>query len=128
MSIQDRYPNADILSQRGHWDDATRRVVMDRVHNVPDFKYFDEHQRATLGALCERVIPQGHRPPGRRIPLAPWIDARCAGSHTDGFQLDSMPANPQAWTWGLLGLDQTAAALVEDGARFAAVDASRQDA
>jgi hypothetical protein len=55
--IRNRYPDADILAQRGHWDDATRRVVLDRVHNVPPFRHFRPHQQATLEALCARVIP-----------------------------------------------------------------------
>lgn len=126
MAIRDLYPDADILSQRGHWDDATRRVVLDRVHNVPDFHYFGEHQRATLEALCARVIPQTHRPPGRRVPLAPWIDARCHHQKEDGFRYDNMPPNEVAWVWGLEGIDQTAGILF--GARFADLSEENQDA
>jgi len=128
MSIRNRYPDADSLSQRGHWDVATRRVVLDRVHNVPEFQYFDERQRATLEALCARVMPQQHRPPERRIPLAPWIDARCASGHTDGFLLDSMPKHPEAWTLGLLGLDQSTCALSGEDLRFADLEPAQQDA
>jgi Gluconate 2-dehydrogenase subunit 3 len=127
VSVGERYPGADVLRQRGHWDDATRRVVMDRVHNTPGYRYFDDHQRATLEALCGRVIPQTHRPPERRVPLAPWIDARCVGHHSDGFRLDDMPPNEQAWEWGLAGLDQTAQALFGEGARFKDLDGARQD-
>jgi hypothetical protein len=123
--LRDRYPDSDILAQRGHWDDATRRVVLDRVHNVPAFRYFDLSQRATLEALCARVVPQAHRPPERRVPIAPWIDARCHDSADDGFRFDDMPPNEVAWEWGLAGLDQTAAALF--GARFAELAAERQD-
>ena len=67
--LRDRYPDSDILGQRGHWDDATRRVVLDRVYNVPPFRFFEEHERATLEALCARVIPQAHRPPDRPVRL-----------------------------------------------------------
>lgn len=128
MSLREHYPKADVLAQRGHWDDATRRVVMDRVHNTPEFRYFDQQQRATLEALCRRVVPQTHRPADSQVPLAPWIDARCQGGHSDGFQFDDMPPNPQAWSWGLAGLDQTAAALFGEGGRFADLEAARQDA
>ena len=127
MSLRERYPGADILGQRGHWDDATRRVVLDRVHNTPEFRFFDDHQRATLQALCARVIPQTHRPPERRVPLAQWIDARCAGGHGDGFRFEDMPSNEQAWAWGLDGLDQTARALLGEHACFKDLDGSRQD-
>jgi hypothetical protein len=123
--IRDRYPDADILAQRGHWDDATRRVILDRVHNVPPFRRFGEQQRATLEALCARVIPQAHRPPGHRVPIAPWIDQYCSQGTVEGFRFDDMPPNPVAWDWGLDGLDQTAQALC--GADFANLDGARQD-
>ncbi len=125
MAIQDRYPDANILAQRGHWDEATRQVVMDRVHNVPSFSHFDSHQQASLEALCARVIPQAHRPSDRRVPIAPWIDQGCDRRALDGFRFDDMPPNPTAWDWGLLGLDQTAQALF--GAQFVDLDGERQD-
>ena len=123
--LRDRYPGSDILSQRGHWDDATRRVVLDRVHNVPPYRYFGPHQRATLEALCARVIPQDHRTPDRQVPLAPWIDARCHSRAEDGFRFDNMPPNNVAWDWGLEGLDQTARELF--GCRFVDLEGDRQD-
>lgn len=113
MPIRNRYPTADILAQRGHWDDATRDVVLDRVYNVPTFRFFAEpRQRATLVALCDRVVPQAHRPPDRRIPIAPWIDQRCWLKQIDGFRFDDMPPNHEAWLLGLAGLDDTATALL----------------
>jgi hypothetical protein len=111
MALSDRYPGADILAQRGHWDDATRRVILDRVHHVPECRYFDAARRATLEALCARIVPQDYRPPDRRIPLAPWIDARCHLRAEDGFRYDDMPPNEVAWDWGLEGLDQTSRIL-----------------
>ncbi len=123
--IENRYPTADVLAQRGHWDEATRRVVLDRVHNVPEFRFFDAHERATLEALCARVTPQEHRPADRRIAIAPWIDQRCARGFADGFRFDDMPPNEHAWRWGLQGLDQTSQAMF--GSAFADLAAERQD-
>lgn len=123
--IRDRYPRADALSQRSHWDEATRQVVLDRVHNVPTFTYFAGRARATLEALCDRVIPQDHRPAERRVPLAPWIDHLCQQG-AEVFRFEDMPANPIAWEWGLDGLDQIAQALFETS--FAELDAERQAA
>jgi hypothetical protein len=125
MALRDRYPAADVLAQRGHWDEATRRVVLDRVHNVPRFRFFGEHERATLEALCARVVPQEHRPPGRRVPIAPWLDLLCRNDQHDGFRFDDMPGNATAWRWGLEGLDQTAAALLDRA--FAACGSASQD-
>lgn len=126
MALRDRYPAADILAQRGHWDEATRRVILDRVHNVPAYRYFDLSQRAILEALCARVIPQDHRPAARRVPLAPWIDARCHQRVEDGFRFDDMPSNEVAWIWGLEGLDQTSRALIGGG--FVEIGGGDQDA
>jgi hypothetical protein len=124
--LRNRYPRANVLAQRGHWDEATRRVVLDRVYNVPHFRFFNAHQRATLEALCARVVPQSHRSADRQIPIAPWIDQRCAHRVIDGFRFEDMPPIDVAWTWALEGLDQTAQALF--GARFIDLDGSGQDA
>lgn len=125
MTIQDRYPGANVLRQRGHWDEATRRVVLDRVHNVPPFRHFSQHQRTTLEALCARIIPQSHRPPERRVPIAPWIDQGCGIDVLEGYRFEDMPPNVTAWHWGLDGLDQTAQAKF--GAQFFDLDGVRQD-
>jgi hypothetical protein len=126
MPLHERYPTADVLAQRGHWDDATREVILDRVHNVPAYTYFDAQQRATLEALCAQVLPQGHRLVNRRVPIAPWIDQRCQGGHGDGFRFDDMPPDDVAWTLGLEGLDQTTRALYESPAHFSELDDARQ--
>ncbi len=123
--IKDLYPDADVLAQRGHWDEATRRVIMDRVHNVPPFRYFDDHRRATLEALCARVIPQTHRPPDKRVPIAPWIDQHCYHHVISGFRFDNMPPDEIAWELGLKGLDEASQSLL--GGRFIDLDDEKQD-
>lgn len=125
MSLRERYPGADILAQRGHWDDATRQVVLDRVHNRPRYTFFDPQQRSTLEALCARVVPQTHRPAARSVPIAPWIDQRCARGAHEGFQFEDMPSDAEAWTRGLEGLDQTAREVLR--ADFVQLDAAGQD-
>jgi hypothetical protein len=124
--IGDRYPDADVLAQRGHWDEATRKVVLDRVHNVPPFRFFSEHERDLLEAVCERVIPQEHRPADRRVPIAPWIDQRCAHHATDGYRYDDMPADEIAWRRGLAGIDEAAQELFGHG--FTELSGGEQDA
>jgi hypothetical protein len=84
---------------------------MDRVHNVPPFQFFDEHERDVLEAVCARVIPQEHRPAHRRVPIAPWIDQRCASQAHDGFRFEDMPRDEDAWQIGLSGIDETAHSL-----------------
>lgn len=125
MAANERYPTANILGQRGHWDEATRAVVLDRVFNVPPFRFFGPTQQDALTALCARIVPQDHRSSERRIPIAQWIDARCFNQANDGFRFDDMPPNATAWTWGLEGLDQTATAL--KGRNFADLGSDHQD-
>ena len=122
---RDRYPDADILAQRGHWDDATRKVILDRVHNVPGFHFFDEHEVQVLIALCDRVIPQSHRAPGKRVPIAPWIDQRCQIRADTGTRFDDMPANETAWRLGLRGIDETSRIMFGD--TFDDIPAEHQD-
>lgn len=120
-----RYPAADVLAQRGHWDAATRAVVLDRVHNVPEFRYFDGHAQATLEALCARIIPQDDRPIAQRIPVAPWIDERCFGEASVGFRYEDMPDDATAWVLGLTGLDDAAQSIA--GAPFSSLSSIEQD-
>jgi hypothetical protein len=123
--IGNRYPAADVLAQRGRWDAATRAVVLDRVHNVPEFRYFDGHARVTLEALCARIIPQDHRPIEDRVPIAPWIDERCAGEASVGFRFEDMPDDATAWVLGLTGLDDAAQSIA--GAPFCSLSSVEQD-
>jgi hypothetical protein len=123
--IRDRYPDADVLAQRGYWDKATREVILDRFHNVPGFHFFNEHEVQVLLAICERVMPQSHRPASKRVPIAPWIDQRCQDGAIDGFRFDNMPPNEIAWRWGLHGIDQTAQIMFH--ATFDKLSAERQD-
>lgn len=125
MPIRNRYPRYNTLEQRGHWDQATRKVVLDRVHNTPVFRHFADHPRATLEALCGRVIPQSWKPAGRRVPIAPWIDHKCVERAGEGFRFDDMPDYAVAWDWGLIGLDETATALFHSN--FVSLDGERQD-
>jgi hypothetical protein len=121
--IRNRYPQANALSQRRHWDDTTRRVVLDRVYNIPAFKHFAGRDRATLEVLCAHVIPQDHRPTERRVPLAPWIDDLCE-QHVEAFRFDDMPPNHVAWEWGLEGIEQTAQLIF--GRSFVDLDPEQQ--
>jgi hypothetical protein len=122
---EERYPGYRVLSQKGHWDETTRKIVLDRVHNVPGYKHFDSQQQRTLEALCERVMPQASKPQDRRIPIGPWIDQIFGQEVVEGYRFDDMPPVGIAWKWGLEGLDQTAQIVF--GGSFAGLDGARQD-
>jgi hypothetical protein len=101
------YPGYDVLEQRGHWDEATRQVVLDRMHNIPTIKYFTLTEVEILQAVCDRVMPQDDRPKDQRIAIVPWIDQRCHFHLSDGTRFEEMPPDEIAWRWGLEGIDQT---------------------
>ena len=100
-----RYPDFDVLGQADHWDEVTRRVVLDRVDNVPPFRFFSAQEVATLAAFCDVVLAQDAEP---RIPVLAYVDEKLASGVGDGYQYYDLP--PDGDTWRLLarGLDEEA--------------------
>src|SRR5438876_894465 len=74
-----RYPDYDVLEQADHWDEVTRKVVLDRVENVPPIRFFEPREVRTLEAFCDVVVHQDSEP---RIPVLNYVDAKLArGEH-----------------------------------------------
>ena len=61
-------PDYDVLAETGHWDEVTRRVVLDRVENVPPIRFFDAAEaRHAEGVLRRRDgAGRGAAHPGAR--------------------------------------------------------------
>jgi hypothetical protein len=112
----ERFPGFDVLSQQRHWDPVTAGVVLERISNVRDFRFFTPDEQAVATVLCDRLLDQGG---DDRIPIAAMIDARLAESETDGWRYADMPEDGQAWR-------DTLAALRADG--FAGAGEKEQDA
>jgi len=102
-----RYPDWDVLSQAGHWDEVTRKVVMERVENVPPFRFFNEEEQRTLKAFCDTVTAQDREP---RIPVLSMVDAKLHAGQLDGYQFAGMPDDRDVWRIVARKLDQDAAA------------------
>jgi hypothetical protein len=102
-----RYPDWDVLSQAGHWDEVTRRVVVDRVENVPPITFFDEREARTLKAFCDVVTAQDSEP---RIPVLSYIDEKLAKGERDGWQYYDLPDDDEVWRRVARGLDGEARA------------------
>jgi hypothetical protein len=68
--MRGRYPDFDVLEQAGHWDEATREVVLGRIERPP-VRFFSEREAATLGALCDVLTAQDREP---RIPVINYVD------------------------------------------------------
>ena len=116
-----RYPDYDVLSQTGHWDDQTRRVVLDRVENVPPIRFFTETESATLAAFCDVATAQDAEP---RIPVLRYIDEKLFLGKRDGRQYSDLPDDDEVWRRVARGLDDEARALTF--ASFAAAPVEAQ--
>jgi hypothetical protein len=100
-----RYPEYDVLEEQDHWDETTRQVIVDRVENVPPFRFFDERERETVKAFCDTVTAQ-HKEP--RIPVAAYVDQKLAEGELDGYQYFDLPDDRDAWRIVVRGLDREA--------------------
>lgn len=119
------YPGFSTLAQQAFWDDATRRVVLDRVANIPPFRFFSPEEARLLEALCSRLLPQDDRDAARRIPLAPRIDERLHAGRIDGYRYDDMLPDGEAYRLGLRGVQEIAETLT--GKRFEQLGLLDQD-
>jgi hypothetical protein len=105
------------------WDEKTRRLIIDRVQNVPSYRFFSAEQAQLLEALCDCLLPQNDRTEAQRIPIAPWIDEGLYNGRGLGYRYENMPEDREAYRMGLQGFDQTAHSLF----RSAFVDLERAD-
>jgi hypothetical protein len=100
-----RYPDYDVLDQAGHWDEGTRRVVLDRVENVPRRAFFTAEEEETLRAFCDIVTAQDEEP---RIPVLAYVDEKLASGIGDGWQYYDLPEDGEVWRRAARGLDDEA--------------------
>ena len=107
----ERYPGFDVLRQQDYWDEATRRLVLDRLHNIPPIRFFSPQEVETLQAVVDALMPQDDRTPERRIPIVPFIDDEQFRGENPGYRYEDMPDYRTAWRWGLEGINQTSEQL-----------------
>jgi hypothetical protein len=102
------YPGFSTLAQQRFWDEATRMVVLDRVRNPPDLRFFTSDEARLLRAVIDRVLPQDDRDEAHRIPIINTIDARLASGRIDGYRYADMPPDGVAHRLGLQAIDTIA--------------------
>jgi hypothetical protein len=100
-----RYPEFDVLEDTSHWDEVTRRVVLDRVDNVPPIRFFTPGEADTLKAFCDIATAQDEEP---RIPVLSYIDEKLQGGVGDGWQYFDLPGDGETWRVAARGLDEAA--------------------
>jgi hypothetical protein len=122
-----RYPEHDVLAQADHWDEVTRAMVLARVDDVPEIRFFSARETATLNLLTDMLTAQDSEP---RIPVINFVDDKYARGESDGYQYDDMPDDDEAWRLVARGLDEQAAqrasvesfTVAEAGVRLAIVN------
>jgi hypothetical protein len=118
-----RYRGYDVLDEADHWDEVTRRLVFDRVENVPPIRFFTAAEAQTLGAFCDLLLAQDAEP---RIPVLNMVDAKLFAGELDGFRYADMPDDRETWRRVALGLDAAARQRAEVGFAEASADTQNQ--
>jgi hypothetical protein len=103
--LHGRYPDYNVLDEVEHWDEVTRRVVLDRVDHVPPIRFFTADEARTLGVFCDLVLAQDREP---KIPVLNMVDAKLFAGKLDGFRFDGMPDDRETWRRVAVGLDAAA--------------------
>ncbi len=101
-----RYPDFDVLAEAEHWDELTRRVILERVETVPPIRFFTPEEARALRRFCDIVMAQ-HREP--RIPVLEMVDRKLYDGKLDGFRYADMPDDRETWRRVATGLDEAAA-------------------
>jgi len=122
-----RYPQHDVMAEADAWDEPTRRLLRDRVDDVPPRRFFTEDEERTLERFCDDVMAQDSEP---RIPVLRFIDEKLHDGRLDGFQYADMPDDRDTWRLVAAGLDEAARAAgaasyaeADDGRRVDILDA-----
>jgi hypothetical protein len=100
-----RYPDYNVLDEAHHWDETTRRVVLERVEQTPPLRFFTRDEAATLGLFCDLVMDQTREP---KIPVLNMVDAKLFAGELDGFVFAGMPDDRETWRQVARGLDAAA--------------------
>ncbi len=120
------YPGYDVLAKREglSWNDATRRVIAERLAVVNTPTYFNVEEWQTLEVLCRRILPQ---PNGRpEVPIAGYVDRDMLEHGDSGTRIEPMPYDGEAWKRALAALD--AEALAAHHVKFRDLTADSADA
>ncbi len=119
------YPGFHTLDQQSYWDEATRKVVLNRVNNIPAIRFFRSEQARLMEAVCARILPQDDRDHAHHIPIVPWIDERLFADRHDGYRFEDMPPDQQAYELGLQAIEEIAHHL--HGRSFCDIGTGSQD-
>lgn len=102
------YPGFHTLGQQAFWDEATRRVVLARVEQVPPIRFFTPTEARLMQAVCARLLPQDDRDEAHQIPVLNSIDERLYNRRIQGYRFEDMPPDREAHRLGLQAIEAIA--------------------
>lgn len=102
------YPGFHTLDQQKFWDEATRNVILQRMHEVPPIRFFTPEEARLMQAVCDRILPQDDRDDEHKIPLVNFIDDRLYHGRSDGYRFEHMPPDDEAHRLGLQAIEAIA--------------------
>lgn len=102
------YPDYRCMSQKAFWDEATRKLVISRIENVPPIRFFTPEESEVMAAVCGRILPQEDRDEQHKIPVLNAIDSRLFENRLDGYRYENMPPDQEAYRLGLKAIAEIA--------------------
>ncbi len=104
------YPGYDVLKKwdTPSWNEATRRVVADRLDNVPPRRFLGEAEHQLLREVVDTILPQPERAGKDRIPVEAFIDEMLHANRPSGTRYADAPPMREAWRRGLAAIDREA--------------------
>ena len=100
-----RYPDYDVLEQQSHWDEVTRKLILDRVNDVPEIRVFEQAELETLTVFADLFLAQDSEP---RIEVMAYVDEKLFLGKLDGYQYFDLPDDREVWHVVARGLDEEA--------------------
>lgn len=119
------YRGLNTLAQKPFWDEATRKLVKDRVGKSEPIRFFTQQQADFWSIVFDHLIPQTDRTPDRRIPILPVVDKRLYFNQTNGYRFADMPHDRDAYLLGAEAIDEEA--RHQCGADFSPLPHLQQD-
>lgn len=119
------YPGFSTLAQQQYWEEATRKLVLERVSQVPPIRFFTADEALLFAAIADRVLPQDDRDEAHRIPIVNGLDERLFEKKGNGYRYEQMPPDGEAYRLGLKAIEEIARHL--HGRGFREIDPLQQD-
>jgi len=86
---------------------ATAKALNERLQRQETTpRFFDAKKYHLLSVICDILMDQSAE--NRLVPIATFIDERLADGRSNGWRFDHLPPDPEMYSWGLQGIDETA--------------------